>query len=81
MQIVADYYVTLDGVRTKVNISAMLGLTSFHLYVGGYYWGAFNKMLQGWHFYGNDYGEANLTTADREILLEMVLEYLAKLEA
>jgi len=50
------------------------GGSNWHLYIGGYYYGAFNEMLTGWTFYGNDPAEAQLTTDDRQILLDMILE-------
>ena len=77
--------ITLEAVngerRAFVRIIPMLGYSSFHFYVDRFYWGAFNLQKDKWVFYGNDYGEAELTTADREIIADMILGYLAKVEA
>jgi hypothetical protein len=60
----------------EVDISLPLGNHGgYQLMVDHYYYGRFIEYLTGWQFQGNEKAEAELTTADREILLGIVIAH------
>jgi hypothetical protein len=70
-----------DGVKT-ILLSAPGGAgLSWHVYIDQYYCGSFNKMLNGWQFYGNERGNALLTEVAQKRLLKMILKRITESES
>jgi hypothetical protein len=66
-----------DGIK-KIELTAPGGAgENWFVYIDNYYCGSFNKMSDGWMFFGNDKGNALLTPIAQKRMLNMILTKIA----